>query len=258
MKIACSSQSFERLIADGSMTLAELFRFCADCPWIEGVELEDKHLPHPGDMAGLEMVRALSEQYQLPVVNVAFFNDFGHDSPDALEAELHRVEEWVRVAQAIQSPRFRLFTGWPQSGDKDRQWNEMVDVFRKASETVVTAGLMAVVENHNHGGFLSSSEDVLRLFQDVSPVMVKLLLDTGNFTDGLEGIRRTAHLAAHVHAKTTHVDENGVDVAVDYELVVSVLKQAGYKNWLSIEYEGDQDPLNIVPKFAQYLHRLVQ
>lgn len=45
---------------------------------------------------------------------------------------------------------------------------------------------------------------------------------------------------------------------VDLPAIVSILREAGYNGWLSLEYEGPDDPLTIgVPKSLDAARRLI-
>ena len=102
-------------------------------------------------------------------------------------------------------------------------------MLRRACATVAAAAEQArvqlVMENHNHGGFVQTADDVLAIFDAVSSPALALLLDTGNYVDGLASIRRTARLARHVHAKFRQVGPDGRDRLVDHEAVVAELRQ---------------------------------
>ena len=113
------------------------------------------------------------------------------------------------------------------------------------------------MENHNHGGFVQTADDVLAIFDAVASPALSLLLDTGNYVDGLASIRRTAKLARHVHAKFRQVGPDGRDRLVDHEAVIAELRQAGYAGCLSVEYEGEESPESAVPRAVAYMRRLL-
>ena len=256
MKVACSSQSFDSFLLNGTMSLRDFYEYCGTIDFIRGVELEDKHIERPEDPHYLNGIRELSATFRLPVVNLAFDCNFGYSSMEKLNGELRRVADWAEVAKKLNIPRFRLFAGWPDT-DKERQWPRMVQFLTKAAEIVRSKGLTVVVENHNHGGFLSGSDDVVRLFGEAGDCF-RLLLDTGNFTDGLNGILKTAKWAGHVHAKVQEIDSDGRPVNIDYPETIKQLSAAGYDGWLSIEYEGTCDPKQVVYSFGRFLNDLLQ
>jgi sugar phosphate isomerase/epimerase len=84
-----------------------------------------------------------------------------------------------------------------------------------------------------------------------------LLLDTGNYTDGLASIARTASRAWHVHAKFTRVDASGRDTRVDQEAAIRHIRDAGYTGCVSVEYEGEESGRTAVPRIVSYLRQVV-
>jgi sugar phosphate isomerase/epimerase len=84
-----------------------------------------------------------------------------------------------------------------------------------------------------------------------------LLLDSGNYLDGLASIRRTAQLARHVHAKFRRVGPDGADALVDHSAVVAELRKVDYRGCLSVEYEGEEAPEAAVPRAVAHLKRLL-
>src|SRR2546430_1044657 len=119
-------------------------------------------------------------------------------------------------------------------------------------------GVQLVMENHNHRGFVQTGSDVLAIMEAVGSPALGLLLDTGNYLDGLASIERTARLAWHVHAKFTQVLEDGRDARVDQDAAVAVLRKVGYKGYVSVEYEGAEPGATAVPRALTYLRSLVR
>jgi sugar phosphate isomerase/epimerase len=133
----------------------------------------------------------------------------------------------------------------------------MLAALRGVTAAAERAGVQLVLENHNHGGFIQTADDVLAIFQAVGSPALALLLDTGNYLDGLASIRRTAGLARHVHAKFRRVGPDGRDAFVDHAAVVTELDRVGYAGCLSIEYEGEEAPETAVPRAVAYLKHLL-
>ena len=151
----------------------------------------------------------------------------------------------------------RTFAGWPE-GERSARWPAMLRAMRAVVTAAEAAQVQLVMENHNHGGFVQTADDVLAIFDAVSSPALALLLDTGNYLDGLASIRRTAGLARHVHAKFRQVGPDGRDRLVDHEAVVGELRQVGYQGCLSVEYEGEEPPESAVPRAVAHLRRILE
>ena len=45
---------------------------------------------------------------------------------------------------------------------------------------------------------------------------------------------------------------------VDLPACIEALKQVGYNGWLSVEYEGEEDPLTAVPRSIENARRIIE
>jgi sugar phosphate isomerase/epimerase len=169
-------------------------------------------------------------------------NNFGLADEARRRAEADRTVAWMAGARRLGSRFLRTFAGWPE-GPREARWPAMVETLQ---------------EVHNHGGFVQRADDTLALFDLVPSPALGLLLDTGNYVDGLASIRRTAHLARHVHAKLRQVGSDGRDALVDHEAVVAELSRVGYRGYLSVEYEGPEPGETAVPRALAHLRRLLE
>ncbi len=255
MRLACSSQSYDDLLSAGRLGLTEWFRICAEDLGLRAIELEDKHIgdPTPGRLAE---VRDAAARYGLEIVNIAFMNNFGVADDARRRAEEARTVEWMAVSRGLGSHFLRTFAGWPE-GDRGARWPAMVAALRAVASRAEQVGVRLVLENHNHGGFVQRADDVAAILSEVRSPALGLLLDTGNYLDGLPSIARTAARAWHVHAKFTHVGPDGRDPRVDSDAVMALLRAAGYRGHVSVEYEGQEPSTTAVPRALAFLRRAI-
>src|SRR5207302_11330401 len=190
MQLACSSESYNDALSGGRLQLADWLRLCAEDLGLAGVELEDKHIGTPTPER-LAEVRNAAERHGLVIVNIAFLNNFGLAAAAGRRAEEARTRDWMDVSRRLGSRFLRTFAGWPE-GDRAARCPDMIASLRSVAREAERLGVRLVMENHNHGGFVQTSADVLTLLDAVRSPAVGLLLDTGNYLDGLAPIDRTA------------------------------------------------------------------
>ena len=255
IRLACSSESYGRDLDAGRLTLADWFRLCAEDLGLEAVEVEDRHVGEP-TIERLADVRATADQYGLEIVNIALMNNFGLTDAGARRAEQQRTARWIDASKTLRARFLRTFAGWPE-GDRADRWADMLAALRHVAGLAQAAGVRLVMENHNHDGFVRTGDDVEAILNAVRSPSLGLLLDTGNYLDGLAAIERTAHRAWHVHAKFTQVLPDGRDARVDYAAVIPLLRAAGYDGWVSIEYESPESSREAVPRALAYLRRVM-
>jgi sugar phosphate isomerase/epimerase len=256
MYLGCSSESYSQALNAGRLTLTGFVETCGETLGVRAVELEDGHIgePTPDRLAEL---RTAADRHRLEIVDIALMNNFGVADDGQRHAEEARTARWMTASHELRSRFLRTFAGWPE-GDRQARWPGMLRALRAVTAAAERAGVQLVMENHNHGGFVQTADDVVAIFDAVASPALALLLDTGNYVDGLASIRRTARLARHVHAKFRQVGPDGRDRLVDHEAVVAELRRAGYDGCLSVEYEGEEPPESAVPRAVGYLRRLLE
>lgn len=109
-------------------------------------------------------------------------------------------------------------------------------------------GINIIVENH--GGYSSDGSWLAGVMTTVNMANVGTLPDFGNFcmertADGCakeynryKGIEELMPFAKGVSAKTHDFDENGNETESDYLRIMKIVKAAGFKGDIGIEYEG--------------------
>jgi L-ribulose-5-phosphate 3-epimerase len=254
MYLGCSSESYADVLRD-QLTLKEWFRLCAQELGLGAVELEDKHIGDPTP-SRLAEIRVTADMYGLEIVNIALMNNFGLANEARRQAEESRTIEWVDISRRLGSRFLRTFAGWPE-GDRAVRRPAMLEALRNVCRRAEAAGVRLVMENHNHGGFVQTAADVESILQEVRSPSLGLLLDTGNFLDGMQSIARTASKAWHVHAKFTRPVADGRDTSVDHDAVLRALREAGYAGCVSVEYEGEESGRTAVPRIISYLRRAI-
>jgi L-ribulose-5-phosphate 3-epimerase len=277
MKLACSSWSFEQVIAAGQMDQREWLRFCAQDLTLDGVELLDRHFPAT-DVAYLRQIKKLCADLYLTICAASVSNDFGRLEAGERQQEVERVKAWVDIAHFLGAPVLRVLAGWVpaeqrreqrrglpgllgrllrrRDGLRRRLWAEMVSCLRECSVYAKEKGVVLGIENHDGDGLVATADDVERCLRQVGSPWLRLALDTGDYGD-LPSIERTLPHAVHVHAKLYDVDEEGRDRRLEWDRIMPILVAGGYRGFLSIEYEGAEDPRAALPRAVGYLRNLM-
>ena len=277
MKLGCSSWSYHRPISEGRLDQRQWLRICAEELELDGVELLDLHFPALGREYLREIKRTCAE-LQLTVSCVSVSNDFGVNGEEALERELARVKQWVNITSFLGAPVLRVFAGWlppdeyGQAGGgwirrlgrrigvgrdaKAEHWPTIIKYLRECAEYAGEQGIVLGLENHNGRGIVGTADEVERCLDEVASPWLRLNLDTGDYGD-LQSIRRTVARAVHIHAKLYDLDDAGADPRFDWREIMRVLTEGGYRGYLSIEYEGDEDAMTAVLRGVRELRRLL-
>ncbi|MGM1056718.1 MAG: sugar phosphate isomerase/epimerase family protein [Bacteroidota bacterium] len=203
----------------------------------------------------LKTLKARSERYN--VENVLIMIDGEGDLAISDEAERNNAVEnhkkWVDAAKFLgaHSIRVNLF-----GSDDAEEWKaNSIDGLKKLGEYGSSKGINVLVENH---GYLSSNAKLLvEVIEGVNLPNVGTLPDFGNFClkrEGGErwqaacieeypkyqGVEEMMPHAKAVSAKSYAFDESGQETTIDYGRMLKIVKDAGYTNFIGIEYEGTE------------------
>ena len=268
MKLAMSSWSYHAAFKRGAIDHDGWLKVCSKIG-LDGVELLDAHMPEP-DAPALAHVQDILSESGLEVSCVSVSNNFGLPRLDLRERSERKVMKWLDVAKTMGAPVLRVFAGWPAQVDpsqydelKAQLWGEMVSRLRRCAEATEGSGVVLGLENHNHGGFTRTVGDLIKIIEEVDHPALKVTLDTGDYivdtadVNGYPAVERAAPHAAHVHAKLYNPDDAGVEPTHDYPRILELLEGVGYDDYISIEYEGEEDPVDAVPRGAMHLRKVI-
>ena len=117
-------------------------------------------------------------------------------------------------------------------------------------------GVLMALENH--WGLCSTPEGQLRIRNDVDSPWLGILMDTGNFLeDPYDKLEMIAPFTSFVQAKTYYGEGEWYSLELDYKRIVNILKKVNYQGYISLEFEGREDPFTAVPKSIQMLRAAI-
>ncbi len=175
---------------------------------------------------------------------------------------------WCDVAKSFGCHSIRVNAGSDMALSYDEQAKLCADGLRRLSEHAATKGLSVIVENH--GGLSSDGAWLAGVMERVALDNCGTLPDFGNFHvarrqkdeaawaktkerfgegtygedarglyfDRYEGIRLLMPYAKGVSAKSHDFDEEGNDRGTDFFRAMRIVKDAGYRGYVGIEFEG--------------------
>ncbi|MEA3560507.1 MAG: sugar phosphate isomerase/epimerase family protein [Candidatus Omnitrophota bacterium] len=264
MKLGLCSWSYHKSLESGRLDFNRLLEICANELKVGGVDIIADHLPRT-DKKSLIAYKKMATDLHLTIACLSPGNNFGSPKPEERKKEVEAVKNWLEIGYILGAPVLRIFSGWPYPyEDKDKLWPLMVDCIKECEQKAKEVGIVLAIEPHNDGGFLPTSQDTLRLIKEIDSTWVRINLDTGNYqdADNYKGIEDTIGYAPHLHAKVHHISEEGKELEFDYERIFSIIKKAGYRGFISLEFEGqdlhNQDELKYIPRAIEMLKGVMQ
>lgn len=163
---------------------------------------------------------------------------------------------WGTVKNKIQTDYYKTGIEPPITGYTDEdgiKW--VIDGMGECLTYAEKAGVTLALENH--WGLSSNTDYLLRMYNALksSPAM-GLNVDTGNFVgEPYAGLERLAPYATIVQAKTYYGGGTFYDKDMDYTRIGKIFQKAKYTGFVSLEFEGKEDPNLAVPKSLDVLRK---
>lgn len=180
---------------------------------------------------------------------------------------------YIEMAYAMGIPTLRVNTGtWrtsknfdelmknrgiepPQPGYTDEDgYMWVIDGLTACLKTAEKCGVTLGLENH--WGLGRTPEGVLRVVDAINSPWLQVTMDTGNFLeDPYDKLEKLAPRTVLVQVKTYYGGGLWYTLDLDYDRIAKMLRKHNYHGWLSLEFEGKEDPKTAVPKSLAMLRK---
>jgi sugar phosphate isomerase/epimerase len=167
--------------------------------------------------------------------------------------------KWVNAAAYLGCHSIRVNA--QSSGTWGAQLDYAVDGLRRLAEFAAkNGGLNVIVENH--GGTSSHGKWLALVIEQVGLPNMGTLPDFGNFNiaqskayDRYMGVNELMPFAKGVSAKSYAFDKAGNETTIDYKRIMTIVRDAGYRGYVGIEFEGrgmeEADGVNATKKLLE-------
>ena len=251
MKLATCAYSYRDLLTKGKMTLEEFMNLAAELNF-DGVEWTAYYFPEE-TKSFLTNIKRETFIRGLDVSGTATGGNFANPDPEQRKAQIAKVKDWIVKSTWLGSSVLRVFAGvCPEGVERAEAEKWVTDGIAECLPLAEEEGVILALENH--GGLTADADGTIALITpfDGNP-WIRMNLDFGNFTNDIYAqYEKCAPYAATTHTKVT-VRQGETRELVDYRRVVRIMQDAGYKGYISIEYEEKEPPIPYVERFASYL-----
>jgi len=154
--------------------------------------------------------------------------------------------KWVEAAAALGCHSIRVNAQSEPSLGFEEQQKLAADGLRRLCEFADPHGINVIVENH--GGVSSNGRWLSGVMERVDHPRIGTLPDFGNvrissepdeWYDRYQGVRELMPYAKAVSAKSHVFDASGNETQTDFDRMLRIVLDAGYRGYVGIEYEGD-------------------
>jgi sugar phosphate isomerase/epimerase len=261
VRIGLNAYSFNRPLAAGSMTLADVINFCA-AHNVDGLDATGYYFPGYPEVPSDEYIYNIKRTAYLNGVTISgtgVRNDFALTNPSARQQEIQLVKNWIDVARKLGAGFVRVFSGrkLPEGHTFDQVLEWMVPAFQECAEYGKRNGVIVGLQHHDD--FLKTAAETIRVVNSVDSEWFSVVLDVGSLRQGdpYDEIEKLLPYAC-----TWQVKENvwygDKPAPIDLQRVKSIIRKVGFRGFLPIEALGQGDPKTIVAAFLNKVRAVME
>ena len=279
LKVGLNAYSFSKLLNQNvkqpgaGLSLHELVDFCARQN-VEGLDITGYFFstyPHPPGDAEVNAVKRHAFDLGIGISGTGVRNNFTTADKSVREASVQHIKEWIEVAARLGAPVLRVFADTQM---RAQTWQTVAPgCTREQVEEWIAGHVRAcadygkkfgvIIGVQNHGDFLTTGAEHLRLVQRVDSVWCGAIVDTGYYktADPYADIAQVAPYAVNWQIKESPWGAAS-DVRIDLKKLLTLIRLAGYRGYLPIETLSvpgkAYDPFQVVPRFLAELRAAIE
>jgi sugar phosphate isomerase/epimerase len=248
--------SFRKQLEARTMNYEALIRLVSELG-LDGLDVTAYWFPDTSDQFLVSLRRAAYKN-AVNLYSVAAGVNLCQPTPERQQAAVENAKKWIDISQKVGATHLRVFGGAVPKGATEAQamaW--AVEVLKRAAEYAGSKGVLLGIEDD--GGLTSTAEPTVELVKQADSPWVGINLDVGNFPkNGYAQVALCIPYAVNVHFKNRIAGEDGTPEKADWDRLLGMFAQAGYKGYLSLEYEDTAAAETAVPLLAAELRRGVR
>ena len=239
--ISLAEWSLHRTIFGGDMTNLDFPKVAREKYGIDAIEYVNQFFKDKAkDAKYLAELKQICKDQGVKSVLIMCDGEGATGDPDAAK-RTQAVEnhyKWVDAAKTLGCHSIRVNA--QSRGAREEQAKLCADGLARLGEYGAKVGINVIVENH--GGISSDGNWLADVMRRVNMKNVGTLPDFGNFYeyDRYQGVEDLMPFAKGVSAKSNDFGPDGNELNMDYYRLLDIVKQAGYRGRIGIEYEGNR------------------
>jgi L-ribulose-5-phosphate 3-epimerase len=269
--IGVSTYSFWRFRSDSKLTIEQCIDQAAEMGF-DAVEI--LHIQMQGESSPyLQSLKRRAFEQGLSLCGFSTHQGFVSPNKSIRQKNIDHTLRTIDLAYRLGIPTIRVNTGtWGTSGSFDElmknrgiekpleghteeeafKW--VIDSLSQCLDDAKQAGVILGLENH--WGLGRTAAGVMRIVKEIDDPWLQCTVDTGNFLeDPYDQLEVMAPHCVLVQAKTYYGGGTWYTLDLDYERIGKIFKNAGYNGYVSLEFEGKEDPKTAIPKSLALLRK---
>ena len=274
LKTSLNAYSFNKMLNDNikgrgeGITLVKVMEFAAKSKF-EGFDATGYFFPGYPEVpsnAYIDDLKKRAADLGIGISGTGVRNNFT-TADKAVRAEgVAHIKQYAEVAARLGAPVVRVFADtqmraqtWQtvsNGATRDQVQDWIAAALRECADHAKKFGVRIGVQNH--GDFLKTGEELLRLVKAVGSEACGPIVDTGYFksSDPYEDMALVAPTAVNWQVKQSPLGEDS-EVPTDLIKLLKIVRKSGYHGYLPIETLSPKgkpyDPFTVVPAFLKQL-----
>lgn len=250
LQFSVNAFSFNSVLRSGEMTFYDMMEFAANIG-LDAVDLTGYYFssyPDPPSNSELFGLKRKALELGLNIAWTGVRNNFVNPDADTRKVDSAMIREWLAVSSSLGATIMRVFTGKYNVDDgfsknEVKEW--LVDEYKTCAQFAAEKGVIVGLQNHNE--FLFTSEEIIDIIKRVDSEWFGLILDIGSLhaENPYDEIEKLAPYANYWFIKE-HIFPSGIKTPVDMEKIAAIIKNQGYRGYISFESLSDGDPKQII------------
>jgi len=239
VKISLNAFSFNDLLLDTvngkRLSLFKLIDW-ASAQGFDAIDLTGYYFPGYPAVPSDEFINQVKRSAFLQGLDISgtgVKNDFTNPDPAKRAADVKLVEKWIDVAVKLGAPVVRIFSG-PVPAGYENKWDEVAGYMAASIKecTAYAAQRGVLIGVQNHGDFLKTADETIKLVKLVNSDWFGIVVDSGNFN--YADVEKAMPYAVNFQLKESFTSATG-PVKMDVTKIMNIVKSSGYKGYLPIE-----------------------
>ncbi len=175
---------------------------------------------------------------------------------EKLKSEIAKVKEWIEHSSSLGAKTLRIFAGSVDKGDTAANARaRCIDAIHTACDHAAKFGVFLALENH--GGITADVDEMLALVTSIKHDFFGVNWDTAHFhsADPYADLKTLAPYAINAQIKTELQRKGAKKEPADMERLIGILRASGYRGYVALEYEADEEPKTAVPRHVAALKK---
>src|SRR5881296_2013755 len=248
--------SYRQALQAKTMTYEDLIRIAVETD-TDGIDMTVYWMPGTSDDYVLPL-RRLAYKNRVEIYSLGTRVRLAQPTADLREAQIVELRKWMDVAQRIGATHIRVFGGSkPEGATLEQAIGFAAETLKRGAEYAGARGIILGVEDD--GGITDFAKDTIEIVKRADSPWAGMNLDIGNFRPPkvYEQIEMSIPYAVSTHVKTTvALDDGSGRAPCDWDRVFTMFARHGFRGYMGLEYEGEEDPAVAVPGYLRRLKEL--